>query len=171
MRGEDASYTIAEGTSAQAFGMMLSCSTPTCSDSLSAGSNLLGGTVAYSSNTYTWTAGTDVSNTNVGNTGTGTALTTTYGLRADSEIWSNIPVEDSTAFLRCWAQYNVGAAIGNINNAALDVTSWNEDTVTVAVTTSQLSSSTASVTLGNLGNGVRPILGLVLVSIYSLIFN
>ncbi|CAI2379152.1 unnamed protein product [Moneuplotes crassus] len=144
MRADDLTYTISDGTSTNAFGFMFGCSQSICTDSLDLSANLIGGTVSYSSNTYTWRTGTDVSNTNRGNTGTATEPTSTFGLRADSEIWSNIPLEDTTAYLRCWGRYNVASATGTINSPALDVSSWPVSSETVSVTTAQLSATTTT---------------------------
>ena len=171
MRADDLTYTIADGTSTRAFAFMYSCSQTTCSDSLSLGANLFGGTVAYSSNTYTWTIGTDVSNTNRGNSGMATSPTSTFGLRADSEIWSNIPLEDTIVYLRCWAQYNVASATGTINSAALDITPWATSSETVAVTTSQLSSIPTDLNMMNSSMKLQALSGIILVALSGLIIN
>ena len=166
MRADDATFTIADGTSANGFGVQFSCDSTTCSDTSSPDAALHGGFVSYSSNVYTWTPITDISSTHIENTGSPIALTGTFGLRADSELLSNIPVLNSQAFLRCWAQYNVDTSDASVDGNPSDVSAWNVGTASIQISNTQLSSYAAFVSSNDSFNiGIKPLLSLALVSL------
>ena len=143
-------YTMADGASAEAFGVMFTCSNAAgCTDSQDVAVNFYGSAVTYASGTdsFEWSPSTriDISAANFGNDrSTGTRVASTWSLASDYADWSNLPLIDQTAYLRCWAKFNVASADANINSVNT-VSDWtNTENQSVAVVEADLTSVASS---------------------------
>ncbi|CAI2371219.1 unnamed protein product [Moneuplotes crassus] len=138
------SYTVSDGTTVEAFGFMFACSiSGGCTNSQDVGVTFYGSTAQYSSSNWYWKVNTrvDISSVNKGTeAGNGLTVTSVFGLPSNFADWANIPLQDVTAYLKCFGAFNVDSTSANINSDQT-LTSWPTQTEAVTITAADLKSS------------------------------
>jgi hypothetical protein len=137
---ENSSYTMNDGDTKSAFGVSFECTiSGGCSNSLHLGASFYGATATYSGSAYTWiNSNLDLSTSNKGNeAGDGLTVKTTYGMDASWADWANIPLENVSSYLKCFASYNVDPSTASLNTQR-DITNWVNSNESFLITTSEV---------------------------------
>ena len=175
VKASDSAYTVANNVDTAAFGFSFICQTAGgCTSSTAINASFYGSTINCNAGTCTWkVSNLDVSTMNKGSASitSGSNPTTMYGLDSNWLTWSNIPLVDTTTYLKCWGAFAVDRTAAPLNAQTTVSSISGVQTVNkeVSVKTSELTCQGSTCSSGSL-NSYLPSCLLATILMFNLIF-